>query len=133
MTSLARAVPGVTNAFLILLIVMSIYAILGVELFMDYGKDGEFRNVKGQMVPLTTARGHDYGEEYFSYFSASLYTMFQVLTGESWSEAVARPMIASESRAFSVGVLFFFVSFMLIVGVVLVNVVVAVLLEQMCD
>merc|ERR1719231_608967 len=48
MTSLARAVPGVTNAFLILLIVMSIYAILAVELFMEYGKDGKFQNAKGE-------------------------------------------------------------------------------------
>merc|ERR1719502_1593303 len=37
LVSLARAVPGVCNAFLIMLIVMCIYAILGVEFYKFEG------------------------------------------------------------------------------------------------
>jgi len=133
MSSLARAVPGVMNAFLILLIVMCIYAILAVELFMDYGKDGYYKNKDGANVTMKTARELDYGQEYFGDFMSSLYTMFQVLTGESWSEAVARPMVCGESFVLRIGSLAFFCSFVLINGVVLINVVVAVLLEKMVD
>ena len=34
-----------------------------------------------------TPRGYHYGQEYYGTFGRSLYTLFQVLTGESWSEA----------------------------------------------
>ena len=37
MSSLAKAVPGVANAFLIMVIIMCIYAILAVEFFADFG------------------------------------------------------------------------------------------------
>ena len=37
MSSLAKAVPGVANAFLIMVIIMCIYAILAVEFFSDFG------------------------------------------------------------------------------------------------
>ena len=64
----------------------------------------------------------------FDFFKA-LYTLFQVLTGESWSEAIARPLLEWSPWATAV----YFVSFILINGVVLINVVVAVLLEKMVD
>merc|ERR1719428_1840025 len=56
--------------------------------------------------------------------------MFQVLTGESWSEAVARPLLSSEDKGLSMTATVFFCSFVFINGVVLINVVVAVLLEK---
>ena len=34
-----------------------------------------------------------YGWEYFGTFNRALFTLFQVLTGDSWSEAVARPIM----------------------------------------
>lgn len=71
--------------------------------------------------------------EYFGDFGKSLYTMFQVLTTESWSEAVARPLFNSNSPTTSTGAAFFFVFFSILNGVILVNVVVAVLLEKMVD
>ncbi|CAE8731711.1 unnamed protein product [Polarella glacialis] len=133
MVSLAKAVPGVMNAFFILLLVMSIYAILAVDFFMDYGKGGTFTNERGEIIPLMTPRNQEFGYEYFGNFGKSLYTMFQVLTGESWSEAVARPLLHTNQPIDAIGVCFFFVSFVLVNGVVLINVVVAVLLEKMVD
>merc|ERR1719440_2576644 len=73
--------------------------------------------------------------ENFGSFSRSLYTWFQVLTGESWSEAVARPTIwfYYDSSYRAVGSGLFFVLYVLITNFVLTNVVVAVLLDKMVD
>ncbi len=54
-----------------------------------------------------------------------------MLTGESWSEAVARPVVFGDD-VFIRGALFY-TSYILICGIVLVNVAVAVLLEKMVD
>ncbi|CAJ1437154.1 unnamed protein product [Effrenium voratum] len=133
MVSLAKAVPGVANAFFILLLVMSIYAIIAVDLFKDFGVGGKFTNIHGVEVELISSRKQEYGPEYFGNFGKSLYTMFQVLTCESWAEAIARPLLHCNSVSDAFGVAFFFVSFVIVNGVVLINVVVAVLLEKMVD
>ena len=43
--ALGRALPGVTNAFLVMLLVMCIYAILGVEFFGVYGVEGTYLTI----------------------------------------------------------------------------------------
>merc|ERR1719502_1479634 len=58
--SLGKAVPGVVNAFVILFIVMCIYAILAVDFFKGYGKGGWIVNEDGIAVQLMTARGQTY-------------------------------------------------------------------------
>ena len=128
--SLGKAVPGLANAGLVMLLVMCIYAILGVDLFGKHGMGGSITNVEGNAVALLTLRGMTYGDEYYGTFFRSLYTLFQVLTGESWSEMVARPTIFGE---LSVSGSLFFVSYILVCGIVLINVVVAVLLDKMMD
>merc|ERR1719352_31854 len=99
---------------------MTIYAIVAVDLFRDFGHSGEYTTIQrygekdGQFGPYCglngevcvngsvhggrferdssidslTARGFYYGQEYYGTFFRALYTLFQVLTGESWSEAV---------------------------------------------
>lgn len=149
-TALLKAVPGVVNAFLIMLIVMCIYAILAVEYFRSAGEDGTFltetmldsngdslgRDASGtsfianQTVTSITARGLRYGGEYYGTFSRALYTLFQVLTGESWAEAVARPLLFGAAARNALGAAFFFTSFILLTQIVLINVVVAVLLDK---
>lgn len=42
-------------------LVMSIYAILGVEFFMTYGENGSYTNEFGEVVELTTARDLKFG------------------------------------------------------------------------
>ena len=136
---------------------MAIYAILAVEYFSEFGQGtptADFACVEHEHCYLTTkqvgipgqpnastailevtaltTRELPYGYEYYGSFFRALYTMFQVLTGESWSEAVARPLIFgrdgdSSPSWFSA---IFFVSFILLTQIVLVNVVVAVLLDQ---
>jgi hypothetical protein len=133
MDSLAKAIPGVVNAFIIQILVMCIYAILAVEFWADYGQGGTFINENGAAIELRTSRGQDYGFEYFGNFPKAMYTMFQVLTGDSWSEAVARFALHTNQVHISIGVAVFYVTFVILNAVVLINVVVAVLLEKMVD
>ena len=82
---------------------MCIYGILGVEFFGSYAeekcRDGDtsnlgdadcWTNMNNKTISQTTARGINYGSEYYGTFFRALYTLFQVLTGESWSEAGSR-------------------------------------------
>ena len=57
----------------------------------------------------------------------------QVLTGESWSEAIVRPLIFGFTRTNAVVVGVFFTSYILLTQVVLQNVVVAVLLDKFVE
>eukprot|EP00854_Cymbomonas_tetramitiformis_P007855 gene7855-9328_t len=99
-SGLEQAIPGCSNAFFILILITAIYAILGKDFF-------------GEIHP------------YFKVFSAAFFTLFQVMTGDSWAEAVARPIIDEYPHAS-----LYFISYILITSVMLVNVVVAVLLEK---
>lgn len=69
-TAVSKAVVPVCNAFLILLIVAAMYAILGTSFF------------------------HHRTPKYFGDFLTSLFTMFQVLSGDSWASAVSRDLFA---------------------------------------
>lgn len=130
--AIMHAIPGVANAFLILTIVMSIYAILAVEFYLDLGAGCKDEGGDARWI---TPRGFCAGNEYFGTFTKSLYSFFQVLTGESWSEAVARPVIwfYYDDPIRAVGSGLFFVSYVLLSAFVLTNVVVAVLLDKMVD
>eukprot|EP00322_Chrysochromulina_rotalis_P003246 CAMPEP_0115844090 /NCGR_PEP_ID=MMETSP0287-20121206/8653_1 /TAXON_ID=412157 /ORGANISM="Chrysochromulina rotalis, Strain UIO044" /LENGTH=303 /DNA_ID=CAMNT_0003297813 /DNA_START=66 /DNA_END=973 /DNA_ORIENTATION=- len=76
-----------------------------------------------------TPREMRIGEEYWGSFSRSLFTLFQTLTGESWSEAIARPLVVGYDTHNALVPYLFFSSFILLVQVVLLNAVVAVLLD----
>jgi hypothetical protein len=132
--SLRCALPGVFNAFVIMTIVMAIYAVLGVNFFKDiYVAD--CLEEQGTPMPMFTARAMCYGDDYYGSFAASSYTLFQVLTGESWSEAIARPTLhyyeEAESWSSTAGAAFFYVSFILLNAVVLMNIIIALLIDGM--
>ncbi|CAK0865991.1 unnamed protein product [Prorocentrum cordatum] len=105
--AIANALPAVLNVLVLCSILISIskaararhapakggrdggYAIIAVDLFGDLYSGHEEDPVPGAI----TARGNLYGEEYYGTFAAALFTLLQVLTGESWSEAGVRPPI----------------------------------------
>jgi hypothetical protein len=138
--SIMKAVPGVANAFVIQLIFLCIYAVLAVEFFSFIGCDVKSESygfaltarAGGAYLPETDAC---WGQEYYGTFFRSLYTMFQVLTGESWSEAGARPAIAyyagNNDLVYVYITYLFFYSFILVNQMTLLNVVVAVLMDGM--
>ena len=149
--ALLNAIPGVINAFIVMIIFMMIYSILAVEYFsilgqgfpdspngapygtyITYGdmlENRELRVEETHVINARTERGFTYGWEYFGTFTKALFTLFQVMTGEGWSENVARPLMFGLSRQ-AIGTSIFFVTFILLTNVVLTNVVVAVLLDK---
>ena len=88
--------------------------------FVTFGDNGT-----NYTIDATTPRGFVYGWEYYGTFTRALFTLFQVMTGESWSEVVARPLMFGLYKD-AVFVSVFFVSFILLMQIVLTNVVVAV-------
>jgi hypothetical protein len=117
---LVAIVKPVLNTFFVMIVATSVYAILGVGLF------GERPS----------------GKKYFGHFSEAFFTMFQCVSGDGWASEIARPMFESANGTcsyrneatgkcdFDVGVAIFFVSYILVVVTVVLNVVLAVLLDE---
>jgi hypothetical protein len=128
--AIEHAMPGVMNAFNIIILVMALYATLAVNFFGRLHEDcWDTPDIPGAI----TWRGQCFGPEYYGTFARSMYSLFQVMTGESWSEAIVRPILYhfQYDTTHLFGATFFFVSYRLVVAGVLVNVVVAVLLDGM--
>lgn len=100
----AASMPGVANAFVVLIILMGVWSIMGVEFF-------------GELNP----------EEFGTFFNG-MFTMFQMMTMDSWASAIARVIIFEQEGGF--GAVFFFTSYIFVAGIVMTNVVVAILLEK---
>ena len=136
--SILKSIPAVSYAFVVMFIFFAIYAILAVELFRGFGAGGSYETYDDVsddtlVIDSLTKRGYIYGMEYYGTFSRAMYTLFQVQTGESWSEAVARPLIfglTSTGGGDDPIVLTYFYSFRILMKVVMLNVVVAVLLDS---
>ena len=135
--TLARCIPGVLSTFLLIGMFFCIYAIIAVEEFRTFGDGGTYKTIdelgNDTYVTSVSMRGLDHGFEYYGTFMRAMYTLFQVMTGESWAEAVTRPLLFGlyqDSAAF-VGI--YFVTFIILVQVVLLNVFVAVLLDNFSE
>ena len=98
------------NAFLILFCITIIYAVIGTEVF--------------------SARNPDH----FANFHTSLFSLMQMLAGDSWASSIARGMYlpdpVSGAKITEPAVALYFVTFFFIGVVILLNVVVAVLLDE---
>lgn len=97
------------NAFCILLVVTTIYAVLGTQLFRERSP------------------------EFFLDFTTALFTMIQVVMGDSWASAITRSFFEVNERGVKENdpaVALFFTSYVVIGSVTLLNVVVAVLLDE---
>jgi hypothetical protein len=110
-SSLMASIFPVCNAFMIMLLVTSIYAILGVNFFVESAP------------------------EQFGTFTRALFTMFQVCTGDGWATDLTRPLMKKNNPdgTLEIGTCLFFISFIVIVGWVLLQVVVAVLLDNFTE
>ena len=109
-SALGSSLIPVGNAFVIVLLIAAVYAILGVNVFRSTQPDG------------------------FGTWSKGLYTMFSVTTMDGWQELVVMPMIAEQEGSKTVPesllTAFFFITFVVIVVWTMLPVVVAVLLEN---
>lgn len=100
--SLLHAVPGIVSIFALLLLVFYVFAIIATSLF-------------GQSHP-----------QWFGSLGESLYTLFQVMTLESWSMGIARPVIETHPWAWA-----FFVPFILVSSFTVLNLFIAVIVDAM--
>lgn len=96
------SLEGVMNAFIVLLLFLMIWGIMGVDFF-----------------------GDDFEEQYGSFYVASL-TQFQILTLDSWASGVARPIMDKLGPFHAI----FFITYVFINSIMMVNVVVAILLDK---
>jgi len=101
--ALNLSIPPMMNAFALVCLVTCIYSIMAVSFFSSSWP------------------------EYFGDFFTTMFTMFQILTGDNWAYISRQLFILTGNGP---GVAVFFVSYQLLVSFVLVNVVIAVLLDE---
>lgn len=104
LSAILKSIPGVSWAGLLLLLVYYVYGIIGTNLF-------------GEAFP-----------DWFGTLGKSVYSLFQVMTLESWSMGIARPVIAVFPYAWV-----FFVTYILISSFIVMNIVVGIVLNSIGD
>jgi voltage-gated sodium channel len=99
--ALLSALPGLGSVFSLILIIFYVSAVIATNMF-----------------------GHDFPERFGS-LSTSLYTLFQVMTLEGWSEEIARPIMEVFPSSWV-----FFILFILTSTFIVVNLFVAVIVDS---
>jgi voltage-gated sodium channel len=100
--SLIAAIPGLLSIGLVLLIIYYVFAVIATKLF-------------GAEFP-----------DWFGTVGRSLYTLFQVMTLESWSMGISRPVMEKFPYAWA-----FFVPFILLATFTMLNLFIAVIVNAM--
>lgn len=100
--SLLRAVPGITSIAAILLLVFYVFSVIATNLF-----------------------GEKY-DEWFGSIGRSMYSLFQIMTLESWSMGIVRPVMKDYPFAWA-----FFVPFILIATFTMLNLFIAIIVSAM--
>jgi voltage-gated sodium channel len=100
--ALLSALPGLGSIAMVLLLVFYVFGVIATHLF-------------GQAFP-----------DWFGHLGRSLYTLFQVMTLESWSMGIARPVM--EESPFS---WLFFISFILFATFTMLNLFIAIIVNAM--
>ncbi|HEY9099243.1 MAG TPA: ion transporter [Thiobacillus sp.] len=101
-SALLGAVPGLLSIGLVLLVVFYVFAVIATNLFAaDY-------------------------PEWFGHLGRSFYTLFQIMTLESWSMGIARPVMENFPYAWA-----FFVPFILVATFTMLNLFIAIIVNAM--
>lgn len=100
--ALLHAIPGMTSVLTLLLLVFYVAAVMATKLFAE---------------PFP---------EWFGSLGASFYTLFQVMTLESWSMGIARPVMEVFPYAW-----IFFVAFILLTTFAVLNLFIAIIVDAM--
>ncbi len=100
--SLLRALPGIGWIGVLLLLVYYVFAVMGTEMY-------------GATFP-----------QWFGSVGASMYSLFQVMTLESWSEAIARPIMEEHPGAW-----IYFVTFILVSAFTVLNLFIGIIVNSM--
>jgi voltage-gated sodium channel len=100
--ALLAAIPGLGSIALVLAIIFYVFGVIGTNLFA-----GTY-------------------PEWFGNLGRTLYTLFQVMTLESWSMGIARPVMAEYPHAW-----LFFVTFILVATFTMLNLFIAIIVNAM--
>jgi len=100
--ALLAAIPGLGSIALVLAIIFYVFGVIGTNLFAD---------------------SHP---QWFGSLGRTLYTLFQVMTLESWSMGIARPVMADYPYAW-----LFFVTFILVATFTMLNLFIAIIVNAM--
>ncbi len=100
--SLLRALPSIGWIVVLMLLVFYIFAVMGTKLF-------------GPTFP-----------EYFGTLGLSLYSLFQIVTLESWSQSISRPVMSAYPYAWV-----YFLSFILISVFTILNLFIGIIVNTM--
>jgi len=108
------SLPALTYAFMVMALILGIWAIMGVDFLGD--------------VILVTAAGSeiDSGNYFFGNFLKSFLSLGQITTFDSWSSGIARDMIYEKG----IGAAIYFLTFVFVSGIIMMNVLVALLLDN---
>ncbi|WP_295880123.1 ion transporter [uncultured Thiohalocapsa sp.] len=100
--ALLAAVPGITSIAGLMLLLFYVFAVMSTSLF-------------GARFP-----------EWFGSIGASMYTLFQIMTLESWSMGIVRPVMDAYPAAWA-----FFVPFILIATFTMLNLFIGIIVDTM--
>lgn len=100
--ALLSAIPGLSSIALVLLLVFYVFGVIATHLF-------------GALFP-----------EWFGHLGRSLYTLFQVMTLESWSMGISRPVMEQAPWAWA-----FFITFILFATFTMLNLFIAIIVNAM--
>lgn len=98
--ALVSVIPGIGSVAMILLLMFYVFAIMATSMY-------------GEAFP-----------QWFGTLGASMYTLFQVMTLESWSMGIARPVMEQFPGAW-----FFFITFVLLSTFVMVNLLIGIIVD----
>ena len=101
-TALLSTIPGIASIALLMTLIFYVFAIMATNLY-------------GQTFP-----------EWFGSLGTSFYTLFQIMTLESWSMGIVRPIMEVHPQAWA-----FFVPFIFIVSFIMVNLIIAIVVDAM--
>ncbi len=101
-SALLGSIPGLASIAMVLLLIYYVFAVIATKLF-----------------------GHAF-PEWFGSIGASFYTLFQVMTLESWSMGISRPVMEQFPMAW-----LFFVPFILIATFTMLNLFIAIIVNTM--
>jgi voltage-gated sodium channel len=101
-SALLAAIPGLSSIILVLILVFYVFAVMSTNLFAS-----------------------DY-PEWFGTIGRSMYTLFQIMTLESWSMGIVRPLMQTHPYAWV-----FFVPFILVATFTMLNLFIAIIVNAM--
>ena len=109
------ALPGMGSVFLLMSIIFYIGAVMATKLF-------------GAGCPTCNAEQAAQMEAWFGTLGRSAYSLFQIMTLESWSMGIVRPVMAVYPWAWA-----FFVPFIMVTTFAVVNLLVGLIVNSMQD